>query len=162
MPFGGHQQICRSKLWFINPHYKQKFHLTPRLLPHWVWRVKYIRNFFNSKLLYLCTSNRKKASLVPKFGLHRRHIQVSIDVRRRSSMTTKIRARNEASGELKYQPSKHTKSMINYSITMRSVNTNLLIGSICHLLIVAYRPLLYQRNPRAKPFLFGFYNQRFL
>lgn len=106
--------------------------------------------------------NRKKASLVPKVGLHRRHIQVSIDVRRRSSMTTKIRARNEASGELKYQPSKHTKSMINYSITMRSVNTNLLIGSICHLLIVAYRPLLYLRNPRAKPFMFGFYNQRFL
>lgn len=52
--------------------------------------------------------------------------------------------------------------MINYSITMRSVNSNLLIGSICHLLIVAYRPLLYLRNPRAKPFMFGFYNQRFL
>ena len=52
--------------------------------------------------------------------------------------------------------------MINYSITMRSVNSNLLIGSICNLLIVAYRPLLYLRNPRAKPFLFGFYNQRFL
>ena len=112
--------------------------------------------------LYLCTSNRKKASLVPKVDLYRRHIWVSIDVRRRSSMTTKIRARNGASGELKYQPSKHTKSMINYSITMRSVNSNLLIGSICHLLIVAYRPLLYLRNPRAKPFLFGFYNQRFL
>ena len=44
--------------------------------------------------------------------------------------------------------------MINYSITMRSVNSNLLIGSICHLLIVAYRPLLlYLRNPRAKPFM---------
>ena len=53
--------------------------------------------------------------------------------------------------------------MINYSITMRSVNSNFLIGSICHLLIVAYRPLLlYLRNPRAKPFMFGFYNQRFL
>ena len=112
--------------------------------------------------LYLCTSNRKKASLVPKVGLHRRHILVLFDVRRRTSMTTQIRARNGASGELKYQPSKHTKSMINYSITMRSVNSNLLIGSICHLLIVAYRPLLYLRNPRAKPFLFGFYNQRFL
>ena len=90
-------------------------------------------------------------------------MSVLIDDRRQSSMTTKRRARNEASGELKYQPSKHTKSMINYSITMRSVNSNLLIGSICHLLIVAYRPLLlYLRNPRAKPFLFGFYNQRFL
>ena len=41
-------------------------------------------------------------------------------------MTTQRRARNGVSGELKYQPSKHTKSMINYSITMRSVNTNLL------------------------------------
>ena len=63
---------------------------------------------YNS-FLYLCTSNRKKASLVPKVGLHRRLILVLIDDRRRSSMTTKIRARNEASGELKYQPSKHTK-----------------------------------------------------
>ena len=64
---------------------------------------------FNSKLLYLCTSNRKKASLVPKVGLYRRHIWVSIDVRRRTSITTQRRARNGASGELKYQPSKHTK-----------------------------------------------------
>ena len=59
--------------------------------------------------LYLCTSNRKKASLVPKVGLYRRLILVLIDDRRWSSMTTKIRARNEASGELKYQLSKHTK-----------------------------------------------------
>ena len=64
---------------------------------------------FNSKLLYLCTSNRKKASLVPKVGLYRRHIWVSIDVRRQTSITTQIRARNEASGELKYQPSKQHK-----------------------------------------------------
>ena len=27
---------------------------------------------FNSKMLYLCTSNRKKASLVPDVGLNRR------------------------------------------------------------------------------------------
>ena len=64
---------------------------------------------FNSKLLYLCTSNRKKASLVPKVGRYRRHIWVSIDARCRTSMTTQTRARNGASGELKYQPSKHTK-----------------------------------------------------
>ena len=53
----------------------------------------------NNTFLYLCTSNRKKASLVPKVSLHRRLILVLIDDRRRSSMTTKIRARNEASGE---------------------------------------------------------------
>ena len=93
---------------------------------------------FNSKLLYLCTSNRKKASLVPKVGLHRRHILVLFDVRRRTSMTTKIRARNGASGELKYQPSKHTKSMINYSITMRSVNSNLLIFMTKDRVIMGY------------------------
>ena len=51
----------------------------------------------------------KKASLVPKVGLYRRHIWVSIGVRRRTSITTQIRARNGASGELKYQPSKHTQ-----------------------------------------------------
>ena len=58
---------------------------------------------------YFCTSNRKKASLVRKVGLYRRHIWVSIDVRRQTSITTQRRARNGASGELKYQPSKHTK-----------------------------------------------------
>ena len=31
---------------------------------------------FNSKFLYLCTSNRKKASLVPDVGLHRRQAPV--------------------------------------------------------------------------------------
>ena len=40
----------------------------------------------------------KKASLVPKVGLYRRHIQVLIDVRRRTSITTQIRARNGALG----------------------------------------------------------------
>ncbi len=29
--------VVDQRLWFINPHYKQKFHLTPILLPHWVW-----------------------------------------------------------------------------------------------------------------------------
>ena len=53
-------------------------------------------------------------------------MSVLIDDRRQSSMTTEIRVRNEASGKLKYQPSKHTQSMINYSITMRSVNSNLI------------------------------------
>ena len=64
---------------------------------------------FGSEMLYLCTSNRKKASLVPQVGLYRRHIWVSIGVRRRTSITTQIRARNGASGELKYQPFKHTQ-----------------------------------------------------
>ena len=114
MPFGGHQQICRSKIcshlpfihllpnplytallkscneddftrkelmsikecrtsielfetltkecgysvankeyWFINPHYKQKFNLTPRILPHFMWNLRYIRNFFTTSCWYI-------------------------------------------------------------------------------------------------------------
>lgn len=113
MPFGGHQQICRSKvcsalpfihllpapvyrriltafgepescvdelidikrcglsaekferlvkrnghvmadrcLWLVNPHYKQKFGLTPRKLPG-LLRVRYLRNFFSTSCFYI-------------------------------------------------------------------------------------------------------------
>lgn len=113
MPFGGHQQICRSRicsmlpfihlfpesvyrfiltafgesescinelidikkcgisierfeklmkrnnhilvdrcLWFINPHYKQKFNLKPRKL-HLLLRIKYLRNFFTTSCFYV-------------------------------------------------------------------------------------------------------------
>ena len=51
--------ITDQKLWFINPHYKQKFHLTPRLLPHWIWKVKYIRNFFTTSCWYILTISHK-------------------------------------------------------------------------------------------------------
>ena len=51
--------ITDQKLWFINPHYKQKFHLTPRLLPHWVWKMKYIRNFFTTSCWYILTISHK-------------------------------------------------------------------------------------------------------
>lgn len=47
------------QLWFINPHYKVKFHLTPRLLPHWMWKVKYLRNFFTTSCWFvLCRDNK--------------------------------------------------------------------------------------------------------
>ena len=48
-----------QKLWFINPHYKQKFHLTPRLLPHWVWKVRYIRNIFTTSCWYILNISHK-------------------------------------------------------------------------------------------------------
>ena len=51
--------VTDQKLWFINPHYKQKFHLTPRLLPHWVWKMKYIRNFFTTSCWYILTISYK-------------------------------------------------------------------------------------------------------
>ena len=51
--------VTDQKLWFINPHYKQKFHLTPRLLPHCVWKMKYIRNFFTTSCWYILTISHK-------------------------------------------------------------------------------------------------------
>lgn len=121
MPFGGHQQICKSKFcshmpflhllpnvlyrlvlkmgketpgiinelmsikecrtsielfeklickcgysvvdrtfWFINPHYKQKFYLTPRLLPHWMGKIKYVRNVFTTSCWYVLESENKQ------------------------------------------------------------------------------------------------------
>lgn len=114
MPFGGHQQICRSKicsklpyihllprklykfmlkmfgednscvselvhikscrisieafekitrdnaycivnrlLWFINPHYKQKFNLKPRKLNKTLAKIGYLRNFLSSSCFYI-------------------------------------------------------------------------------------------------------------
>lgn len=51
--------VTDQKLWFINPHYLQKFHLTPRLLPRWVWKVKYIRNFFTTSCWYVLRPDNK-------------------------------------------------------------------------------------------------------
>ncbi len=42
-----------KKLWLINPHYKQKFGLTPRLLPPCMWRIRYLRNFFSTSCWYV-------------------------------------------------------------------------------------------------------------
>lgn len=46
-------KIINRTLWFINPHYKQKFHLTPRRLPNWISSLPYIRNFFSTSCFYL-------------------------------------------------------------------------------------------------------------
>ena len=40
-------------LWFINPHYKQKFNLKPRKLYGTLAKVKYIRNFFSTSCFYI-------------------------------------------------------------------------------------------------------------
>ena len=40
-------------LWFINPHYKQKFNLNPRKLSKLIVPVRYIRNFFTTSCYYL-------------------------------------------------------------------------------------------------------------
>lgn len=40
-------------LWFVNPHYKQKFHMKPRRLWRWIYPIKYLRNFVTTSCWYL-------------------------------------------------------------------------------------------------------------
>ncbi|MDD4416193.1 MAG: class I SAM-dependent methyltransferase [Proteiniphilum sp.] len=40
-------------LWFINPHYKQKFSLKPRKLSPILSHIRYIRNFFTTSCWYI-------------------------------------------------------------------------------------------------------------
>lgn len=48
-------RIAHRQLWFINPHYQQKFHLRPRKLFPIPAKVKYIRNFFSTSCFYITT-----------------------------------------------------------------------------------------------------------
>lgn len=45
--------ILDRTLWFINPHYKQKFNLKPRLLWRPLSRVRWFRNFYTTSAFYL-------------------------------------------------------------------------------------------------------------
>lgn len=47
------QKIKARKLWFINPHYKQKFNLKPRELYKWIGKIGYIRNYFSTSCFYI-------------------------------------------------------------------------------------------------------------
>ena len=67
---------------------------------------------------YLCTSNRKKASLVPDVGLNRRQAPVVNN--------DPNKGKKRGFWGIEISTIKTHKSMINYSITMRSVNSNLL------------------------------------
>ena len=46
-------EVVDRVFWFVNPHYKQKFHLKPRRLWNWMYPVKYVRNFFTTSCWYL-------------------------------------------------------------------------------------------------------------
>lgn len=51
-------EIADRQLWFINPHYQQKFHLKPQKLHPILARLKYIRNFFSTSCFYItCNKN---------------------------------------------------------------------------------------------------------
>ena len=45
--------VIIRQLWLINPHYKQKFHLTPRLLAPIFSKIKYLRNFYTTSCTYV-------------------------------------------------------------------------------------------------------------
>ena len=49
-------RIVDRTLWFINPHYKQKFGLKPRLQWKWVSKLPYIRNFYTTSAFYILKS----------------------------------------------------------------------------------------------------------
>ena len=49
-------EIIDKQLWFINPHYEQKFHLKPRKLNKIIAKCPWMRNFFTTSAFYLVKS----------------------------------------------------------------------------------------------------------
>ena len=45
--------IVNRLLWFINPHYKQKFNLKPRALNRTLTKISYLRNLFSTSCFYV-------------------------------------------------------------------------------------------------------------
>ena len=45
--------IINRSLWFINPHYKQKFGLKPRRVWKWASHIPYFRNYYTTSALYI-------------------------------------------------------------------------------------------------------------
>ena len=46
-------KIINRSLWFINPHYRQKFGLKPRRVWNWAAKIPYFRNFYTTSALYI-------------------------------------------------------------------------------------------------------------
>lgn len=44
--------------WLVNPQYETKFGLRPRLLPKWLAKIPYFRNFFITSAFYVLTIER--------------------------------------------------------------------------------------------------------
>ena len=45
--------IINRSLWFINPHYKQKFGLKPRQVWKWASHIPYFRNYYTTSAFYI-------------------------------------------------------------------------------------------------------------
>lgn len=50
-------KILDRSLWFINPHYKQKFGIKPRRVWQWASHIPYFRNFYTTSAFYLLKIN---------------------------------------------------------------------------------------------------------
>ena len=48
-------KIVNRHLWFINPHYEQKFNLKPRKLWGFLGNIPYLRNFLSTSCFYITT-----------------------------------------------------------------------------------------------------------
>ena len=64
--FENRLRICRYRivnrqLWLINPHYQQKFGLSPRKLPPFISHIRYLRNFISTSCFYLLIKDERKA-----------------------------------------------------------------------------------------------------
>ena len=46
-------EIVGQQLWFINPHYEEKFHLKPRKLNTFIAKLPWVRNLFTTSAFYL-------------------------------------------------------------------------------------------------------------
>lgn len=60
-----HYNTVHKQLWFINPHYEQKFGLPSCKLPSFPGRIPYIRNFFSTSCFYLTYVSKEVITTSP-------------------------------------------------------------------------------------------------
>lgn len=46
-------EVLDRRLWLINPHYEVKFGLKPRILPEFMGKIPWLRNFFTTSCFYV-------------------------------------------------------------------------------------------------------------
>ena len=51
--------IINRSLWFINPHYRQKFGLRPRRVWKWASHIPYFRNYYTTSAFYILKNEKE-------------------------------------------------------------------------------------------------------
>ena len=51
--------IINRSLWFINPHYRQKFGLKPRRVWKWASHITYFRNYYTTSAFYILKNGKE-------------------------------------------------------------------------------------------------------